>query len=72
MSVFDAEPLPVGFSDINIASMIVKEYTDLFPEDDYVPEIEKCCEANGFSVVINVPKEKYTNFDFAFMVVTGS
>jgi len=41
MSVFDAETLPVGFSDINIASMIVKEYTDLFPEDDYVPEISK-------------------------------
>ncbi|AHB40370.1 TPA: hypothetical protein DHW62_03475 [candidate division WWE3 bacterium] len=71
MSVLNGETLPVGFSDIDIASRIVKEYKDLFPEDDYVPEIEKCCDANGFSVVINVPKEKYTNFDFAFMVVAG-
>ena len=71
MSVLNGETLPVGFSDIDIASRIVKEYKDLFPEDDYVPEIEKCCDANGLSVVINVPKEKYTNFDFAFMVVAG-
>lgn len=71
MSAFDADTLPIGFCDINIASMVVREYIDLFPKDGYVPEIEKCCEANGFSVVINVPKEKYANFDFAFMVATG-
>ncbi|OGC73964.1 hypothetical protein A2337_01010 [candidate division WWE3 bacterium RIFOXYB2_FULL_43_9] len=71
MNFFEGTVFPIGFVDIEIALKVVKEYSRMYPEDEYVPEIEKGSPENGFSVVINVPRDKYVNFDFAVMVVTG-
>ncbi|EKD95051.1 MAG: hypothetical protein ACD_25C00085G0002 [uncultured bacterium] len=71
MSVFDEKVFPFGFCDFDIATAVVKEYTDLFPDDGYIPEIEKCRDGSGFSVIVNVPMSKYENFEFAFSVVAG-
>ncbi|OGC61180.1 hypothetical protein A2380_01730 [candidate division WWE3 bacterium RIFOXYB1_FULL_43_24] len=69
--MYDGDIFPFGFCDVNIATAVVKEYIDLFPYDDYVPEIEKCCDESGFSVIVNVPMNKYDDFDVAFSVVAG-
>ncbi len=57
----------VYLADQEFAARVLKKYKEMYPEDDFNPELELIERSNGtFGYKIKVPEEYYVKFDCAF------
>ncbi|GIW69653.1 MAG: hypothetical protein KatS3mg101_0400 [Patescibacteria group bacterium] len=66
-----SQTVEIGFCDPSIAEAAIKKYRQMFPEDDYTPEVETGQPERGWSVIVKVPRSKYIMFDTALSAALG-